>query len=207
MFQMIRGAHIAEAEGLTEGYATEDEYLIASVSAEHIRGVFDRFIEEEGETYFTFWIENPVSDEQRERVLEATDGAVRIADGGHRKTWYMDTLSGGIAKSLLNSVGEVLIHDGLCRFGLSSQRGNEIGKYEYNEMRGMSQEGDLSPLIRAFEAMGIPRAPHLRTGWDFVSAKHPGECTRYTAADGRTADSIITGLQKLGLYEDGAPQK
>ena len=55
--------------------------------------------------------------------------------------------------------------------------------------------------------MGIPRAPHLRTGWDFVSEKHPGECTLYTAADGRTADSIITGLQKLGLYEDGAPQK
>ncbi len=198
MFQLIKGAHIADISGLEEGYQLCDNgKLTANVSAEKIIKVFESFISkmDEDEALFLY-IEAPCSEDE-EKELNSNDISKL-----HRNVYYLDGINRESALDLLHSgVGELLINDGLALFGIGSLITNiEIGKCKYNMLIGFLQEADEKCFTDIFKENDIPRLATIKTAWDLISEKNPGECSSYEFG-GKDIYVLIEQLQELGLYK------
>lgn len=197
---MISGASFNDASKLKQEYCVSDNWIIANISAELIPEVLRKFLEYEGDQLFCLWIEAPSSMDDEVIEKAASDTEPGIMKTSHLDVYYLDGLSREAAQELLKIFEEVLVNDGLANFGFISQRGNEVGKYNYNVMKAYSDSGDTTGLKSVFDQLRIPEKETIKTAWDYIDQDHPGVSEKYVMEDGRDIYDVIAVLKENGMY-------
>lgn len=199
MLQMIWGARVHCADRLDEGYETNGQWLHANVNADHIRTVFDAFLEAEGEVLYSFFMEVPATIEEEQKLQNTPQS--QLPDPTHINVYYHDGLSKEDIIAILDAFGGILTKDGLTSYGIISEHDREIGKYKYNVMKGYCQTGDLTPLTDLMNRCGIKQTEKLYTAWDYFTEADPGICTAYRSPADKTVYDVVDWLLKNGMYK------
>ena len=171
MLNLAKGYKIYEPERLNEEYeVTDDVTLMANVDVEKIKEVFQHFIVMHDEPLF-FILELPVTCDRENPV------APGILEETHKDVYYIDGCSQEECLVLLERYGELLINDGMNRFGYGCHESqDEIMLDKYNVITIYSQQ--LSNYSDFFEAHGIKKVESLITAWDTFSDETPGQAER-----------------------------
>ena len=148
MLNLAKGYKIYEPKRLDEEYeVTDDVTLMANVDVEKIKEVFQHFIVMHDEPLF-FILELPVTCDRENPV------APGILEETHKDVYYIDGCSQEECLVLLERYGELLINDGMNRFGYGCHESqDEIMLDKYNVITIYSQQ--LSNYSDFFEAHGI----------------------------------------------------
>lgn len=198
MLQMIMGAHVPDPALLAEGYEVNETCISANVDAEHILKVMMDFMEQNADRLLFLFIEVPTN-AKYETTGKTQDGYV-VTETKHMDVYYLDGRSSVFFTELLHVYGSLLVHDGLCHFGVGNNIGEEIGKYKYNVMSLHCREENVETYASLFENAGIRRTKHLVTAWDTFKEACPGTCERLTARNGKDVYDIIEELKAHKLY-------
>ena len=200
MLDLIKGCRFDGWMELEEGCSIAGEWLSANVGRHRIRTIIEAFAESKKEQQLTLWIEEPSGVDDENAVKEATGDSVGIVENIHYEVYYLDGLTPQLLSQILDFSGELLVNDGLAYFGILSEDGDEIGKYQCNIVRAHSASGNLAPIRKMFEENKIPYVDNLITAWDLSSDEQPVISSRYTVG-GTSVRSTISVLEGLGLYK------
>lgn len=192
MLNLCKGYKIYELERLNEEYeVTDGVTLMANVGAEKINEVFRHFIVMHDEPLF-FILELPVT---YDRENPAAPG---ILQETHKDVYYIDGCTQEQCLVLLERYGELLINDGMNRFGFGCHESNdEIMLDKYNVVTIYSQQ--LSKYNDFFEVHGIVKVDNLVTAWDTFTNDTPGKAERYDYK-GKSVYDLPEELKDWGIY-------
>lgn len=192
MLNLVKGHKISDSGQLSEGYEITDEVsLLANVNAEKILDVFQHFIVIHDEPLF-FILELPVN---RDREKPIVPGIVREL---HKDVYYIDGCSRDECLVLMDRYGELLINDGISKFGFGGHNSqDEIMLDKYNVINIYSQ--NLTEYDDFFELHEIRKVDNLITAWDTFSEATPGQSERYVYG-GKTVFDLPEELKEWGIY-------
>ncbi len=164
---------------------------MANVHAEKILEVFQHFIVIHDEPLF-FILELPVSID-REKVI-----AKNIIKESHKDVYYIDGCSREECLALLIRYGDLLVNDGLSKFGFGGHKSHdEIMLDSYNVVTIYSKE--LSKFNDFFEPHNIQFVEELVTAWKTFSKTSPGISEIYES-NGKTVYDLPEELAEWGIY-------
>ena len=192
MLNLVKGHRVSLVENLFESFTKLTEhYLMANVHAEKILEVFQHFIVIHDEPLF-FILELPVSID-REKVI-----AKNIIKESHKDVYYIDGCSREECLALLIRYGDLLVNDGLSKFGFGGHKSHdEIMLDSYNVVTIYSKE--LSKFNDFFEAHNIQFVEELVTAWKTFSKTSPGISEIYES-NGKTVYDLPEELAEWGIY-------
>ena len=192
MLNLVKGHQVSLVENLFESFTKLTEHhLTANVHAEKILEVFQHFIVIHDEPLF-FILELPVSID-REKVI-----AKNIIKESHKDVYYIDGCSREECLALLIRYGDLLINDGLSKFGFGGHKSHdEIMLDSYNVVTIYSKE--LSKFNDFFEPYNIQFVEELVTAWKTFSKTSPGISEIYES-NGKTVYDLPTELSEWGIY-------
>lgn len=192
MLNLIKGHQVSLVENLFESFTKLTEHhLMANVHAEKILEVFQHFIVIHDEPLF-FILELPVSID-REKVI-----AKNIIKESHKDVYYIDDCSREECLALLIRYGDLLVNDGLSKFGFGGHKSHdEIMLDSYNVVTIYSKE--LSKFNDFFEPHNIQFVEELVTAWDTFSKTSPGISEIYES-NGKTVYDLPEELAEWGIY-------
>lgn len=191
MLEMIRGCGVPDAERLCEEYTVKDGYIMANVSRGRIEEVFQHFCAVQQERLY-FFIEIPTSEEDEKRLRK------NDSDPYHNDVYYIDGLFNEQALIILLKYSELLINDGVSKFGFGAHDGTaELMKDKYNIMvlwaENMEQYGDF------FDVHDIHVSDNYISAWDTFSEEHSGQC-RSIKINGVSVYDLPEKLKDMGMY-------
>lgn len=162
MLNLVKGHQVSLVENLFESFTKLTEHhLMANVHAEKILEIFQHFIVIHDEPLF-FILELPVSID-REKVI-----AKNIIKESHKDVYYIDGCSREECLALLIRYGDLLVNDGLSKFGFGGHKSHdEIMLDSYNVVTIYSKE--LSKFNDFFEPHNIQFVEELVTAWKTFS--------------------------------------
>ena len=164
---------------------------MANVHSEKILEVFQHFIAIHDEPLF-FILELPVSID-REKVIEKN-----IIKESHKDVYYIDGCSREECLALLIRYGDLLVNDGLSKFGFGGHKSHdEIMLDSYNVVTIYSKE--LSKFNDFFEPHNIQFVEELVTAWGTFSKTSPGISEIYES-NGKTVYDLPVELAEWGIY-------
>ena len=192
MLNLVKGHQVSLVENLFESFTKLTEHhLMANVHAEKILEIFQHFIVIHDEPLF-FILELPVSID-REKVI-----AKNIIKESHKDVYYIDGCSREECLALLIRYGDLLVNDGLSKFGFGGHKShNEIMLDSYNVVTIYSKE--LSKFNDFFEPHNIQFVEELVTAWDTFSETSPGISEIYES-NGKTVYDLPEELAEWGIY-------
>lgn len=191
MLNMKNGCAVPFPEKLREEYQTEENRITANVGADKLKAVLEHFLSMYSEPVF-FILELPTNANDEER---GADGGINEL---HKDVYYIDGLSVEEALTLLEREGELLIHDGLSRFGFGGhETGDEIMVCDYNVVIIFSS--NIGRYKDFFDVHGITETKELVTAWDTFSRENPGACRSY-AVNGRDVYALPDLYKGWGMY-------
>ena len=192
MLNLVKGHQVSLVENLFESFTKLTEHhLMANVHAEKILEVFQHFVVIHDEPLF-FILELPVSID-REKVI-----AKNIIKETHKDVYYIDGCSREECLALLIRYGDLLINDGLSKFGFGGHKSHdEIMLDSYNVVTIYSKE--LSKFNDFFEPHDIQFVEELVTAWKTFSKTSPGISEIYES-NGKTVYDLPTELSEWGIY-------
>ena len=192
MLNLVKGHQVSLVENLFESFTKLTEHhLMANVHAEKISEVFQHFIVIHDEPLF-FILELPVSID-REKVI-----AKNIIKESHKDVYYIDGCSREECLALLIRYGDLLVNDGLSKFGFGGHKSHdEIMLDSYNVVTIYSKE--LSKFNDFFEPHNIQFVEELVTAWKTFSKTSPGISEIYES-NGKTVYDLPTELSEWGIY-------
>ena len=192
MLNLVKGHQVSLVENLFESFTKLTEHhLMANVHAEKILEIFQHFIVIHDEPLF-FILELPVSID-REKVI-----AKNIIKESHKDVYYIDGCSREECLALLIRYGDLLVNDGLSKFGFGGHKSHdEIMLDSYNVVTIYSKE--LSKFNDFFEAHNIQFVEELVTAWKTFSKTSPGISEIYES-NGKTVYDLPTELAEWGIY-------
>ena len=192
MLNLIKGHQVSLVENLFESFTKLTEHhLMANVHAEKILEVFQHFIVIHDEPLF-FILELPVSID-REKVI-----AKNIIKESHKDVYYIDDCSREECLALLIRYGDLLVNDGLSKFGFGGHKSHdEIMLDSYNVVTIYSKE--LSKFNDFFEPHNIQFVEELVTAWKTFSKTSPGISEIYES-NGKTVYDLPEELAEWGIY-------
>ena len=192
MLNLVKGHQVSLLENLFESFTKLTEHhLMANVHAEKILEVFQHFIVIHDEPLF-FILELPVSID-REKVI-----AKNIIKESHKDVYYIDGCSREECLALLIRYGDLLINDGLSKFGFGGHKSHdEIMLDSYNVVTIYSKE--LSKFNDFFEPHNIQFVEELVTAWKTFSKTSPGISEIYES-NGKTVYDLPEELAEWGIY-------
>ena len=139
-----------------------------------------------------FILELPVTCDRENPV------APGILEETHKDVYYIDGCSQEECLVLLERYGELLINDGMNRFGYGCHESqDEIMLDKYNVITIYSQQ--LSNYSDFFEAHGIKKVESLITAWDTFSDETPGQAERCDYK-GKSVYDLPEELKDRGMY-------
>ena len=186
MLQMIEGCCIHDPSVLCEGYSASKYGFAANVNADKILPLVESFVKLHNEYCFLI-LEVPTN------LQDETDPSVR-----HKDVYYLDGLTAEMATQLLQSLGKILVHDGLSTFGIGIHSGgNEILCGKYNVVTVYTKTPDR--YAGFFEKQEIPCVSELKTAWDYFTRETPGESFSYSYK-GKDIYDLVEYLKQHGLY-------
>lgn len=116
----------------------------------------------------------------------------------HCYVYYIDGCLQEECLVLLERYGELLINDGMNRFGFGCHESqDEIMLDKYNVVTIYSQQ--LSNYNEFFEAHGIEKVESLITAWDTFSDETPGQAERCDY-EGKSVYDLPEELKDWGMY-------
>lgn len=192
MLNLVKGHQVSLLENLFESFTKLTEHhLMANVHAEKILEVFQHFIVIHDEPLF-FILELPVSID-REKVI-----AKNIIKESHKDVYYIDGCSREECLALMIRYGDLLINDGLSKFGFGGHKSHdEIMLGSYNVVTIYSKE--LSKFNDFFEPHNIQFVEELVTAWKTFSKTSPGISEIYES-NGKTVYDLPEELAEWGIY-------
>ena len=192
MLNLVKGHQVSLVENLFESFTKLTEHhLMANVHAEKILEVFQHFIVIHDEPLF-FILELPVSID-REKVI-----AKNIIKESHKDVYYIDGCSREECLALLIRYGDLLVNDGLSKFGFGGHKSHdEIMLDSYNVVTIYSEE--LSKFNDFFEPHNIQFVEELVTAWKTFSKISPGISELYES-NGKTVYDLPEELTEWGIY-------
>lgn len=192
MLNLVKGHRVSLVENLFESFTKLTEHhLMANVHAEKILEIFQHFIVIHDEPLF-FILELPVSID-REKVI-----AKNIIKESHKDVYYIDGCSREECLALLIRYGDLLVNDGLSKFGFGGHKSHdEIMLDSYNVVTIYSKE--LSKFNDYFEAHNIQFVEELVTAWKTFSKTSPGISEIYES-NGKTVYALPEELAEWGIY-------
>lgn len=192
MLNLVKGHQVSLVENLFESFTKLTEHhLMANVHAEKILEVFQHFVVIHDEPLF-FILELPVSID-REKVI-----AKNIIKESHKDVYYIDGCSREECLALLIRYGDLLINDGLSKFGFGGHKSHdEIMLDSYNVVTIYSKE--LSKFNDFFEPHDIQFVEELVTAWKTFSKTSPGISEIYES-NGKTVYDLPEELAEWGIY-------
>lgn len=165
--------------------------IMANVGVEKVVDVFQHFIAMYDEPLF-FILELPVTCD-REALI-----APGVVEETHKDVYYIDGCTQEECLVLLEKYGELLVNDGMNRFGFGChESGDEIMLDKYNVVTIYSRT--LSKYNDFFEAHEINRVSRLVTAWDTFSDDTPGQAERYDY-NGKSVYDLPDVLKDWGIY-------
>ena len=192
MLNLVKGRRDSLVENLFESFTKLTEHhLMANVHAEKILEIFQHFIVIHDEPLF-FILELPVSID-REKVI-----AKNIIKGSHKDVYYIDGCSREECLALLIRYGDLLVNDGLSKFGFGGHKSHdEIMLDSYNVVTIYSKE--LSKFNDFFEPHNIQFVEELVTAWKTFSKTSPGISELYES-NGKNVYDLPEELAEWGIY-------
>ena len=192
MLNLVKGHRVSLVENLFESFTKLTEHhLMANVHAEKILEIFQHFIVIHDEPLF-FILELPVSID-REKVI-----AKNIIKESHKDVYYIDGCSREECLALLIRYGDLLVNDGLSKFGFGGHKSHdEIMLDSYNVVTIYSKE--LSKFNDFFEPHNIQFVEELVTAWKTFSKTSPGISEIYES-NGKTVYDLPEELAEWGIY-------
>ncbi|MBR1750728.1 MAG: hypothetical protein IJ740_07595 [Ruminococcus sp.] len=113
--------------------------------------------------------------------------------------YYLDNCTLPVAQAILERYGELLISDGLSRFGFGSHS-NEYEVYfkDFQQVSLYFPEKEAARSV--LEKHGIPECEKLKTMWDNFTESSPGLGIK-VELNGETAFDIADNLKDEGMYK------
>ena len=199
MLHMVKGCNPPFPEKLVESYEMHNGVITANLHAEKIEPFFLHFLAlHTGEPLF-FALELPANIKD-----EAVTKEGRV-DCFHNDLYLIDVCDGETAVSILDDYGELLLNDGVSRFGFGApRRREEMLLDKYNILRIFSPTPENYSDF--FASHGVPRVGRLYTAWDSISEDSPGRCERYETG-GITVFSLPSLLRDRGIFFAGKQEE
>ena len=192
MLNLVKGHRVSLVENLFESFTKLTEHhLMANVHAEKILEIFQHFIVIHDEPLF-FILELPVSIDREKEI------AKNIINELHKDVYYIDNCSREEFLVLLIRYGDLLVNDGLSKFGFGGHKSHdEIMLDSYNVVTIYSKE--LSKFYDFFEPHNIQFVEELVTAWKTFSETSPGISEIYES-NGKTVYDLPIELAEWGIY-------
>ena len=188
-FELIQGVDVTDLSGINSAYLAGEGYIDAVLSAELIRPTIEALLKLLDEPHF-FYLELPC-DEKKENELRKTK-----RDPLHIDVYYLDNCTREVSLAILDRYGELLINDGLVRFGFGSHKTNEeINVLKYQQL---VVYGD-GKYAAAFDGLGVKASDELRTMWDNFTPDTPGTCMS-VEIEGEKIYDLPELLKDAGMY-------
>ncbi|WP_072416164.1 MULTISPECIES: hypothetical protein [unclassified Ruminococcus] len=184
-FLMPEGISVEDTSALKNTYSHGDEGCLSAVlSAELLEKFIRGFTGLIPEPIF-FFLELPVSGSDDEFEL-----------------YYLDNCTAPVISTLITEYGQMLINDGLCRFGFGgNESGDEIYVQRYKVMSIYSPDGGrLKKTEKLLKDLGASPVTDLVTPWDVISEENPAVCAS-VEEDGISAFDLPEMLEKAGMYK------
>ena len=182
-FKLITGVEVELSDKIKSAYTENDDGFEAVVSAEKISQLVGSFTALLDEPVF-FFLELPKNAEENDMGYDV---------------YYLDNCTLPVAKAIMKRYGELLVQDGMSRFGFGSHSSNEeiyvmdyqqVSIYCHDKKKTSALLGDL----------GIERVDKLHTMWEGFSEDSPGICMRVDV-NGENVFDIPENLKSEGMYK------
>lgn len=188
-FELIQGVSVTDLTGIESAYSVGEGYIDAVLSAELIRPALEALLRLLDEPHF-FYLELPC-DEKKENELRKSK-----RDPMHVDVYYLDNCTREVTLAILDRYGDLLINDGLVRFGFGSHKTNdEVDVLKYQQIVVYGGER----YAAAFKGLGLPQTGELKTMWDNFTPETPGACSN-VEIEGEKIYDIPDLLQDAGMY-------
>ena len=193
LFETIQGAVLGRdaLKGVCSCYKPGENGFIDSVlSAELIKPFLQKAVKLLPEPHF-FFLEIPCT-EQEEAQLRKSD-----KDPSHYNVYYLDGCTEPVTQAIIKRYGELLINDGLTRFGFgSNSTGEEIYVLDYQQINVYSEDGRFE---KVYKELGVPEAERVVTPWENFTPDNVG-ISMAVEIEGEQCSDIPLNLKKEGMY-------
>ncbi|MBR4554331.1 MAG: hypothetical protein IKO27_01915 [Ruminococcus sp.] len=192
-FETIQGVSVSSEslDGVCSAYKICDDGVIDSVlSAELIKPFLYKASAMLEEPHF-FFVELPCSEDE-EKELRKTR-----SDPFHYKVYYLDGCTAPVTKAIIDRYGDLLINDGLVRFGFGSNKTNE--EIYVRDYQQILVYGKTARYEKAYTDLGIERKDELRFISDSFSPENCGTCMA-VEIEGEQCPDIVENLSREGMY-------
>lgn len=192
MFVLRTGSKVPFPEKIFEGYMIKNNMITANISAHKIKSIMEHFICIHNEPIF-FILELP---SKKDDEIEIKTGVVKKF---HKDVYYIDGCSNKEALTILQSIGDLMINDGLCSFGFGChESADEITFGKYNITTIFSKQ--IEQYNHFFVEHEIPKTDNLITAYDTFTHDHPGK-SELIKTNGRDVFSIPAQFANWGIYK------
>lgn len=176
-FRLCQGVSAPNSEELKSGYKTEGETFSGLASAEHMAALAEGFIDLIDDPVF-FLLELPADEEY--------------------DVYYLDNCTKEVAHAIMQRYGELLVQDGVSRFGFGSNSSEEeLYFMDYQEFMLYTPKTDKAKKL--LESLGIKQADKPDSMWEHFTDDEPGTLS-VVELEGETVFDIPEALEEAGLY-------
>lgn len=192
-FKLVQGVSVEKYDTVHSAYSVDDNGIYATVSGDLIYPLLKELVKLLEEPVF-FFIEIPCSEIKEKEVRKSK------SDPLHYDLYYLDNCTLSVAEAILKRYGQILINDGLCRFGFGSHKTEEeiyCMKYQTFSLYGKTEK-----FGSVFKRFDIPCESDFATLWDTFSNDSPG-ISSAVEINGETVYDIVENLKSEGLYLSG----
>jgi len=194
-FKLVSGVHVSDLDGIYEGYCVSERQnysvITINVSAENIDVVFRSLCKKVRTPGFLFLEHGTHRDIEDELRKNGTDSL-------HKDIFYLGGLQYDGFLNLYEKYKDLLVNDGMIRFGFSSQSEHDevfVSKYKIFTIFA----DDPHKYTAELERLGICKNDNLKTVWENFTSEAPGEC-HLIRIDDRNIYDMVEELKELGLY-------
>ena len=189
-FQLVQGVSADNLEGIHSAYCICANGISAVLSAELIGKAVEDLLKSFEEPVF-FFVELPCSDDEEKKFRKSK------TDPFHYNLYYLDNCTLSVADAIMKCYGDLLINDGLCRFGFGSHKnGEEIYCLNY---QNISVYGEAAKFEPVFAGLGAAKEDEIKNLWDNFTKDTPGTSLS-VEINGETVYDIPVKLKSEGMY-------
>ena len=182
-FKLIAGVEVELDGKIKSAYTENDDGFEAVVSAEKIYQLVNSFIGLLDEPVF-FFLELPKNADENDTGYDI---------------YYLDNCTLPVAKAIMKRYGELLVQDGISRFGFGSHSSNEeVYVMDYQQISIYCPEKKKAAVL--LYDLGIEKTDKLHTMWEGFSEETPGICIRVDV-NGENVFDIAENLSSEGMYK------
>lgn len=179
-FQICQGVNAPDCDKLESGYKTEGSSINGILSAELMGRLAEGFIDLIDAPVF-FLLELPREDSEGYDI------------------YYLDNCTKEVAHAIMERYGELLIQDGLSRFGFGSNSSEEeLYFMDYQEF--MIYTSKTQEAQKLLEGLGVKKIPKPDSMWEHFSEDEPGSLSS-VEVEGETVYDIPDALEEAGMYK------